>query len=58
MQWCCHLLCESSFVYFALNVADEIVIMNRGEIILQVDRGDTDRKALQEVFLNLESERS
>ena len=43
---------------FALNVADEIVIMNRGKIILQVDRGDTDRQALQEIFLNLESERS
>ncbi len=43
---------------FALQVADEIVIMNRGKIILQVDRIDTDRKALEEVFLNLESERS
>ncbi len=43
---------------FALNVADQIVIMNMGKIIIEVDRLNTDRKALQEIFLNLESERS
>ena len=43
---------------FALNVADEIVIMSNGKIIIKVDRSNTDRKALQETFLNLESERS
>jgi ABC-2 type transport system ATP-binding protein len=43
---------------FALNVADEIVIMNMGKIVMKVDRSNTDRKALQQTFLNLESERS
>lgn len=43
---------------FALNVADEIVIMNMGKIIRKIDRLDTDRKSLQDIFLNLESERS
>ena len=43
---------------FALNVADEIVIMSKGKIIVKVDRSNTDRRSLQETFLNLESERS
>ena len=41
-----------------VNVADEIVIMNMGKIVMKVDRSNTDRKALQQTFLNLESERS
>ena len=43
---------------FALNVADEIVIMSKGKIIIKVDRSNTDRRSLQDTFLNLESERS
>lgn len=43
---------------FAMNVADEIIVMNRGQIVLQSLRTEITKEQLESVFLGLESERS